>query len=78
MKNVYKQSQCNKRKSNCSPHTRLDNFASSAAAILAFLPANSLFSTASELHYNKEKHVHKYCKGTLLLNYPFSRFKAPR
>lgn len=38
-----------------SPQTRLDNFASSAAASFAFLPANSLLSTASILHCHKER-----------------------
>lgn len=42
-------------KLNSSPPTRLDNLASSAAASLAFFPANSLFSTESKLHYHKQK-----------------------
>lgn len=37
------------------PQTRFDNLASSAAASFAFLAANSLLSTASELHYQKKK-----------------------
>lgn len=36
-----------------SPHTRLDNFASSAPASLAFFPEISLFRTESKLHYYK-------------------------
>lgn len=36
-----------------SPHTRLDNFASSAPASLAFFPEISLFWTESKLHYYK-------------------------
>lgn len=35
------------------PHMRFDNFASSAAASLAFFAANSRLSTASALHYKK-------------------------
>lgn len=79
MKNVHKQRCCqyDEWKSSSSPHTRLDNFASSAAAILAFFPANSLFSTASELHYNKEKDVQNFRNGILILKYPFSLLKAP-
>lgn len=43
---------------NGLPLTRLDNFPNSAAASLAFLPANSLFSTASALHYHNNIELH--------------------